>query len=400
VSFTDIANQRLLPSVKAHVDELQWDVDGDMYLRMSPPADIEQILSLMVRRGLDPALVSMLLDVFPARPIERALIAWDVLRNSLLGPNDTALIRRVVTDLAPLKHVGATTSAAVPQTRVAALIETATPSRDAASLLDDFTDVPSLGALLALNMTRKQLDNDDTFLNVTVAYAKQLAMSHLPSLGMAFLQILWERFASQPALDELVDTALDYELFDAIPEMQEQDDVSMRRQAYIGIRGKLATYDVVGATTLVSMMEEAVPAFRKSATRQLVLACTELDFLMDRKIHPDTLAGIEKMAPPASTWRYAARIRDSVAMQTKPHLAGPLVEQFIPRFGNDVRLWRRAGRHAEAREELLTLLSREVRYVSHDPEVWRALAFFTPDMDPIEAEVQQRLMSQIESALQ
>jgi hypothetical protein len=399
VSFTDIANQRLLPSVKPHLDELSWNVDGDTLLRMSPPDDLDGIFLLMARRGLDPALVSKLLDVFPERSLERALIAWDVLHSSLLGPGETALIHRVALEVAPLKALGATTKAAVPQDRVGGLFDAVRPSGSAAPLLDDFKSVPSLGGLFALSLLHKTLEDTDPFLNITVAYAKQLAMSHLPSLALAFLQILWDRFASQPALDELVDAALDHGLFYAIPPLVEDDDVSLRRQAYVAIRGALASYNVVGATALVSAFEEDLPAFRKSATRQLVLACTELDMLMDRKVHPDTFSGIQKIAPPESTWLYAARIRDSVAMQTKSHLAGPLLEQSISRFGNDVHLWRSAGRHPDARAELLALLSREIRYVSHDPEVWRVLASFTPAMTAIEADIEQRLTSQLESAL-
>jgi len=53
----------------------------------------------------------------------------------------------------------------------------------------------------------------------------------------------------------------------------------------------------------------------------------------------------------------------------------------------------RAARFPEVRAQLLRGVSRELRYVSHDPEVWRVLAHFVGDV-AIEAEVQRRLTSQ------
>lgn len=97
MSFAEIAEQRQLRSVANHLGELTWEVDADGYQRLRVPAtaNIDQLLRLLVRRGLEPALAASLLDRFESRPVERALIAWDIAAGSLLGGEDAALAQRV-----------------------------------------------------------------------------------------------------------------------------------------------------------------------------------------------------------------------------------------------------------------------------------------------------------------
>lgn len=398
MSFDEIAQQRLLSSVKSALGELEWDVDADVYLRIPVPDEVEGILGLMERRGLEPGLVNSLLDRFPARPYERALVAWDVARGSLLGTKDGELAQRLSRELAPLKLFGATTTVAIDRDRVAALIETARVPGNPSSLMDDFATTPSLAALVALTAVRKELDDNDAFVESVVAHASRLALAHLPSLALAFLQILWTRFAVQSALELLVEIALDHDLTDAIPVMPEEDEGTLQRHAYIALRTKLADYDVVNASVALDLLSE-IPAINNSRDPSLLLAKAELVLLKNKQLDDASVRLINSIAPPESGWRYAAYVRDAFAMQTAPHLAAPLVEGYIPKFGNNVRLWRRAGRHESARSELLRLLSREVRYVSHEPEVWRAVGFFASDANPIKDEVQRRLKSQLRAAL-
>jgi hypothetical protein len=399
MSFDAIAKRRLLSSVEPGLGALRWDVEGDVYLRIPAPDDVEGILELMVRRGLEPALVKRLLELFPARPVERALIAWDVARGSLLGPEDGELAQRLSRELAAIRGLGpVATAPAIPRDRVSGLIEAVRVPGDPPSLMDDFAATPSLAALVTLTAIRDRLDDEDGFVTAVIAHASRLALAHLPSLALAFLQILWDRLAVQSARVLLEELALDHELVDAIPVMPEEDDLSVQRQAYVGVRAKLATYDVVHASVVLAVLGE-IPAVRTSRDPSLLLAKAELAALKNQRLDDASVQLIESIAPPDSGWRYAAYVRDAVILQRAPHLAASLVEGWIPRFGNSVRLWRRAGRHAAARAELLELLSREVRYVSHEPEVWRALSYFAEDGHALDDEVQRRLTSQLQTAL-
>lgn len=400
MSFEDIADQRLLSSVMDALGELDWDVEMDSYLSIDVPAHLEGILTLMIRRGLEPALVSAMFNLFPARPLERALLAWDVLNGALLGLEDRELGQRMFKELAPLRQLGATRAAAVPRDRVPALIDAARPGQDVdpAPLLDDFLGTPSLAALVALTAIRQRLAEDDTFVEATIAHAKKLALAHLPSLAIAFLQILWDRFHVESALHLMIELALDHDVLDSLPEMTGDDDGTLQRRAYVAVRSKLNTYDVLEATMELAAAEQA-PAVKSSADPSIVLARAELALLTNKRFDESAVELIKAIAPPDSGWRYAVRIRESSNILTKPHLAAGAVQTFIPKFGNDVRLWRRAGRHPEARARLLKMLSREVRFVAHEPEVWRAVGFFSRDAEPIKAEVLQRLKTQLGAAL-
>src|SRR5687767_684674 len=106
MSFDEIANQRRLRSVAGSFGELTWDIAADGYqrLKVPPTANVDNLLRLLVRRGLDPALTPLLLDRFANRPIERALIAWDIAAGSLLGSEDGVLLERLRQELAPLER--------------------------------------------------------------------------------------------------------------------------------------------------------------------------------------------------------------------------------------------------------------------------------------------------------
>ena len=88
---------------------------------------------------------------------------------------------------------------------------------------------------------------DASHIDAALAFADRLALAHLPSLALAYCQILWARHALPAALDRIVETALDYERFDSIPAMTDSDDRSLQRQAYFGMRVALARLDTDGA---------------------------------------------------------------------------------------------------------------------------------------------------------
>jgi len=191
VSFTDAANERVLTSAELLLGELQWDVEPDPYqrLKVSSGTPVDALLPLMARRALDPNVIGLLLDALPTRPLERALVAWDVLKTSLLGRGNGELTQRLAREIAPLKQFGPPASVAIPRARVSALIDHVRPPSTDKALFQDFATVPSLAALVQLTEVRKDLHDSPELVEAVVAHAKRLALAHLPSLALGFLQV-------------------------------------------------------------------------------------------------------------------------------------------------------------------------------------------------------------------
>jgi hypothetical protein len=393
MSFAQLADERLLESAKAHVGELQWNVEADGALRRATPSSVTAILSLMPRRGLQPAIITRLLDEYPPHPIERALIAWDVAHATLLGRNDADLAARLTTELAALKQIrSGGQGAAIPRDRIAALIEALRfPGHE--RLVDEYATLPNLGGLVAMTRAYRSLDSKPALVAVTLDHVRRLSFAHLPSLALAFAQILWDRFAVHAALDLMIEIALDFQQLDAVPEIEPRDDRQMQRKAYGLLRAHLAMHNIDAAVTVNDSLMR-VPATRDSTDPSLLLARIEVALLANQRIDDVASDFVNAMAPAESGWRYAVQVRDSVTLRMRPETAPFIVASFVSRFGNSAEMWRRATRYLPARNSLLKRLSREIRYVSHDPEVWRALASFTTAGAAIETEVQQRLHAQ------
>ncbi len=393
MSFSEIADQRLLSSVASHLGELTWDVDPDGYqrLRVPPTADVDPLLRLLLRRGLEPALASVLLDRFESRPVERALIAWDVAAGALLGTDDAAVAQRLRSSLTPLKPISTSPSVAVPRDRVDALIASVVALGDRA-MPEGSATLPSLASVTALTAS------DTAGIDAALAAADRLAFAHLPSLALAYAQILWTRLALPQALDRLIEIGLDFERFDSIPQMTEQDGRSMERQTYFGVRVALAQLDTASAASILDQMSKH-PAVASSSDPALAIAKIELDLLRDKPVEYGSIERIEALAPNIATWRYASRVICEIRIQQAPDSAAIWVDGFLTSFGNDMRVWAQAGFHSQVRAELLALVSREIRYQSFDPEAWRALAVFVDDGAPIEVALQERSMAQLTAAL-
>lgn len=394
MSFAETAERRLLSSVAGPLGELTWDVDADGYQRLRVPAtaNVDQLLRLLLRRGLEPALMTYLLDRFESRPVERALIAWDIAAGSLLGSDDAALAQRVRSHLSPLKQIGATPTVAVPRDRVTSLIASATAIGER-PLPDGNPTVPSLASVAALGA------DDAAGIAAALAFAETAARAHLPSLALAYAQVIWQRLASASALDRIIEIALDHERFDSVPPLPVPDARSMPRQTYFAIRVALAQLDTATAAGILEQVSKHPAAASLVDDPALEIAKIELDLLRDQPVGQPEIDRIEAIAPNLATWRYASRVVCETRMEIAPASTAIWVDGFLTLFGNDMRVWAQAAFHDEARPEVRRLASREIRYQPWDPDAWRALAVFADDPTPIELELQQRSATQLARAL-
>lgn len=252
--------------------------------------------------------------------------------------------------------------------------------------------LPSLASVGALS------SDDAAGIAAALAFADQAALAHLPSLALAYAQILWQRLAAPAALDRIVEIALDYERHDSIPPLPAQDPRAMPRQTYFAMRVALAARhrdgrghpragwqapgggEPVGSSRARDREGRARSTFRPAGGTS-----------GDRSDRND------RAEPRDVAVRVARRVRGPDGGGSREH--ADLGRRFLGAFGNDMRVWAQAGFHDEARDELRRLASREIRYQPWDPDAWRALAVVADDATPIELELQQRSAAQLARAL-
>lgn len=403
MSFADIAKERGITSAATLLGELTWDVEPHAAQRLGANVDkntgIPDLLEFLARLSLVPAIVNTLLDEFHAHPMERALIAYDVATRSLLGTNDAALLARIKQELAPLRELGPLAPVAIPRERVDALINAV--CQPDGTVISDFKTDRSLAALARITPSRQSLDEDDPTVNLVIDHAKALGSAHLPSLAIAFLQILWKAFKVRRALELMVELALDHDMLHALPEdAPAQDDAAVRMQTYLVMRLQLAQFNTVSARYAFEAVQ-AHHAIRDRADPKVLVAAAELEVL-ERKRVPDELETIvNKVGDAMLGWRYASRVADGALMRAKPDMTVDLVDGFVMRFGNDPHIWAYARADDAMRPNLLPLLSREVRYASHEPHVWRALSIYLGDEGlSIGMELDLRLAAQLTSVFE
>jgi hypothetical protein len=355
----------------------------------------------MARRGLEPALVSALLDVFPARPIERALIAYDVLRGSLLGSDDAALIARLGAELAPLKGIAGET-VAVAHAQLAALVAAVVPG-DELTARDDLVALPSLSHLVVLPTLYRNLDEDAPLREAIVRFVGLLAYAHLPSLALAFLQIWFDRSAFPPALDHMIEVALRHGLVEALPPIAGQEDRAVQLRAYVEARTGLAKRDLAAVQQTFAALD-ARDALPGAHARMVPLVLAEMDFVLMQGFRLDESreAPLARIAAGVPGWAYPQAIDAEAKMVSDPAHAADALASYITRFGNDRRLWTQAQlRVDDASPALWKILSRELRFGAHEPEAWRALALLSmrEAREAIGEEVTARLQAQLRAAL-
>jgi hypothetical protein len=158
------------------------------------------------------------------------------------------------------------------------------------------------------------------------------------------------------------------------------------------MRSQLAQFNTRAARSAFEAVQMQ-PAIRDPADPKVLVAAAESEVL-DHKRVPDQLEAIVNKAGDAMLgWRYAARVADGARMRAQPSMTVDLVDGFVMRFGNDSYIWAYAGADDAMRPDLLPLLSREVRYASHEPHVWRALSIYLGDEGLTIATELDRLMA-------
>jgi hypothetical protein len=375
--------------------------------RLAEPAagDIKRILGQMARRGSDPGLVGALWAKLEGRPLERALVAVDVLAQAIWSQREPFL--------AELRAAASTLGAARPSNGELGVDLNAHPAR---ALIERHARSPELGRaptvnLLALSFEQhlgaldELLRRDDDLLarpatkDSVHAFARLAALARLPTLASVYFDWLVRGLGWRvPALD-LCETLFDAGVAHKIPGTAIQPgDVREREERdvaeYLLYRAHLGVGDSDTANALlVKNMAERARWIGPPSLRVDVV-CAHLGTLYGHGNVP--LARVETACAQDPLWRYGAKVRAIIAAKREPSRAVELFHAYLAGFGNDFDSSLAVVSLAPetVKRDVARILCREAYYLPHEPAPWKLLGLLFGVGAPIADEIDARLRRQ------
>ena len=373
--------------------------------RLVEPAapDIKRILGQMARRGSDPKLVDALWTKLDGRPLERALVAVDVLAQAILSERDPLLaeLQAAANSLGAARtagELGIDLGAHPARTlieRHAPVLETA-PTAELLALSYEL----HLGALDEL-LNRK----DDLLARLPTresihAFARLAALARLPTLASVYFDWLVRGLGWRvPALD-LCETLFDAGVAQKLPgdaigpgDLREGDPPDLPE--YLTYRSLLGVGDSDGANALLMKNMAERPRWIRSPSLRIEVIRAHLGTLYGHgKDIP--LARVEAACAEDPLWRYGARIRAIVAAARGTPRALDLFQAHLGAFGNDLDSTLAVISLApEAlKQDVARILCREAFFLPHEPAPWKLLGLLFGAGEPIAHEIDARLLAQ------
>ena len=376
---------------------------------VEPPAtQPKRILAQMARRGLDPALVRALWPTFESRPLERALFAADVLEQALF-PTGDALVEELI---AAARQLGAARSAdgslGVDLNRHSAAALIAALARDPSLPRRPIADLLALAYEFDLGALDELLRRRDPFVakpdvrTSIHAYARLLALAHLPSLASVYFDWLSRPLGWRAAALDLCETLFDAEVPQKIPgDAIRKGDVADAElndiAEYLVYRTYLALGDPGRAQALARQQLTEREAVLGSPSLRLDVVRAHLGAIFRQGGMP--LGRVEQACAHDRLWRYAAHVRAVVAIATQPERALQLYHDYLTGFGNDFGCGYDvlAASPEPLKRDLARLLAREAFHLPHERAPWKLLTMVLGDRTAVHAaatEIDARLRAQ------
>lgn len=377
----------------------------DPRLTEKPAADVKRILGQMARRGHDPKLVGALYAKLENRPLERALVAVDVLAQTIWSPRDPLLPQlradaETLGDARPVAgEVGIDLNAHPASTLLerharSAAIERASETELLAYAyhqhLGVFAELHRRGdALLAKPATRESIQ----------AFARLASLARLPTLASVYLDFLLRGLSWPDVALDLCEALFDAGVPHKIPGSALQADaISEREQRdvaeYCTLRAHIAVGDTGTANELLVQNLEQRPRWTGGPSPRVDVVRAHLGLLYD---HGDvTLERVDTACSNEPLWRYGAMVRALVAARRAPGRARDLWHAYLGGFGNDFESTLAViSLVPEAvKRDVAKILCREAFHLPHEPAPWKLLgALFGLD-EPIRDEIDARLRAQ------
>lgn len=375
--------------------------------RLVEPAagDAKRILGQMARRGSDPALVGALWATLDGRPLERALVAIDVLAQAIWSPREPLLaeLRAAASSLGAARPPAGEVGIDLNAHSASALIEqhARAPERVGRSTLElvALSYEQDLGVLDELSRRGDDLIAQSATKDSIRAFARLAALARLPTLASVYFDWLVRGLGWRvPALD-LCEALFDAGVAHKIPGTAIQPgDVPEREQRdlaeYLLYRSHLGVgdRDTANALLVQNMAQRArwigPPSLRLDVVR------AHLGTLYG---HGDvTVARVEAACAQDRLWRYAAKVRAIIAAVRAPTRALDLYLADVTSFGTDFD-----GSFSvlslapeSVKRDVARIVCREAFYLPHDPAPWKLLGVLGGFGAAIADEIDARLHSQ------
>jgi hypothetical protein len=369
-------------------------------------ADLKRLFGQMARRGNDPELVRAVLARLERRPLERALVAVDVLAQAIWSRNEPLMLelRSAAGSLATVRpkpgDLGIDLNAH-PATHLIA--QHARRPEIATSDTIDLLPLAyehHLGALDALHQRGDTLISQTATCESIHAFARLAALAHLPTLASVYLDWLARGVGWRVPVLDLCETLFDAGVAHKIPGTAIQpSDVAeneLRDTAeYLVYRAHISIGDLDTANALLSQNMDRRPRWIGSPSLRLDTVRGHLGTLYGHS-NDVTLPRIESACTQDSLWRYGAKVRAIVAARRQPARALEMFHAYVAGFGNDYDTTFSVISLAPepVKRDVARILAREAFYLPHEPAPWKLLGVLFGAGEPVAAEIDARLRSQ------
>jgi hypothetical protein len=373
---------------------------------VEPPAtDIKRILGQMVRRGSDQKLVAALWAKLDGRPLERALVAVDVLAQGIWSQRDPLLeeLRAAATSLGTARTLGEL-GIDLNQHTARELIERyARPEMARASSVELLALAydQHLGVLDELLKRKDELLTQLPTRESIHAFARLASMARLPTLASVYFDWLVRGLGWRVPVLDLCETMFDAGIAQKIPgDAIQPDDVPERDRRdvadYLVYRSHLGVGDSDTANALLVKTMAERPRWSGSPSTQVEVVRAHLGILYGHSKEV-SLARIEAACSQDRLWRYAAQVRAIVAAARAPHRAFDLFHGYLVGFGNDYDMTLAVISLApeDVKRDVARVLCREAFYLPHEPAPWKLLGALHSEGAPIANEIDLHLRGQL-----
>jgi hypothetical protein len=374
----------------------------DAALTAPTPNDPVLLLTLMARRGFQPALVETALTWLESRPLERSLFSWDVLCGSVLPFDQPELQDRLryyasqLTSIPPAGKRGIELAAHPASELMRPFLEQAR-SRPESELAQGLIshDLVAVAAMAARDSVFAHMLRMSPAKESLRAFAERLLLARAYTWAGVFCDYLVRDLGDADALPLLCDSFLDGEVPERLPTaLLGQDDLG----EYATYRAAVETGKLYGAWALLKTAATARELSGQKPGPMVAVVATEIACRF--KGTPDRSA-LEGVRP---NWPYASRVGIiESAKRSAPDDEEPLarIVEHVQRYGNDLRIWHHAWKLAQPgsawRQASCRYLSREAFHLPHEPSVWRALGCAVADdagLAGVMREIDERIVLQ------
>ncbi len=386
----------------AHIDPKLARAD----VRLVEPAgaDSKRILGQMARRGSDPKLVAALWARLDGRPLERALVAVDVLAQGVWSEHEPLLpeLRAAANLLDAARtagEVGIDLNAHTARALIARHARPGLGQATAVELLALAYDL-HLGALDEL-LTR----GDDLLARLPTresihAFARLAALARLPTLASVYLDWLVRGLGWRVPVLDLCETLFDAGVAHKLPgtaiapgDVAEHDQQDLAD--YLLYRAHMGVGDRDTANALLVQHSAERPRWSRSPSLRIEVIRAHLGTLYGHGADVP-LARVEAACAQDPLWRYGAQVRAIVAAVRAPSRALDLFHAHLGSFGNDLDSTLAVISLApeSVKRDVARVLCREAYFLPHEPAPWKLLGALSGSGEPIAQEIDARLHAQ------